>query len=37
MHNNFSSKPNQIHSKYLYSSYCMTNDAQLGETLQMYF
>ena len=33
--NNFSSKPNQIHSKYLYSGYRMTNDAQLGGNLQL--
>ena len=33
--NNFSSKPNQIHSKYLYFGYRMTNGAQLGGTLQM--
>ena len=30
--NNFSSKPNQIHSKYFYSGYRMTNGVQLGET-----
>ena len=33
--NNFSSKPNQIHSKYLYSGNQITNGAQLSGTLQM--
>ena len=33
--NNFSSKPNQIHSKYFYSGYQITNGAQLGGTSQM--
>ena len=33
--NNFSSKPNWILSKYLYSGYSMTNGAKLGGTLQM--
>lgn len=33
--NNFSSKPNQIHSKYLYSGYQITNGAQLGGPSQM--
>ena len=31
--NIFSSKPNQMHSKYLYSNYQITNGAQLGGTL----
>ena len=26
--NNFISKPNQIHSKYIYSGYQITNDAE---------
>ena len=30
--NNFTSKPNQIYSKYLYSGYQIKNDTQLGET-----
>ena len=33
--NNFSSKPNQIHSKYLYTNYQITNYTQLSGTLQM--
>ena len=33
--NNFSSKSNQIYSKYFYSSYQITNGVQLGETSQM--
>ena len=33
--NNLSLKPNQIHSKYLYSGYQITNDAQLGEISEM--
>ena len=33
--NKFSSKPNQMNSKYLYSGYQITNGAQLSGTLQM--
>ena len=33
--NNFLSKPNQIHSKYFYSDYQITNDVQLGRTSQI--
>ena len=33
--NNFLSKPNRMHSKYLYSGYQITNGAQLGGTSQM--
>ena len=33
--NNLSSKPNQVHSKYLYFGYQITNGDQLGGTSQM--
>ena len=33
--NDFISKLNQTHSKYLYSSYQITNEAQLGGASQM--
>ena len=33
--NNFLLKSNQIHSKYLYTDCQITNDVQLGGTLQM--
>ena len=33
--NNFISNPNQIHSKYFYYGYQITNSAQLSRTLQM--